>query len=62
MIPILHTSLEIFLSTFEEMQTYNADKQHIVQVSTYKIRHQILEQIICDIRSVSTLGCFYNSI
>lgn len=52
MIPILYESLEIFLFTFEEMLSFNAHNQHVVQISVYDNRRNILEQIMEDLKSV----------
>ncbi|XP_065211436.1 uncharacterized protein LOC135839371 isoform X2 [Planococcus citri] len=45
LLPVLHESLKTFLSTFEEMLTFDAEGQHVVSAAVYKNRTKILKKI-----------------
>lgn len=52
MIPILENSLEIFSCTFGEILSASHHGQHVVQVTVYETRRQILTPIVQDLNMV----------
>ncbi len=53
MIPILYNSLEIFMTTFEELSLFDGRSQQIFDMSVYDQRNEFLKQISIDLNAVS---------
>lgn len=55
MIPKLYASVEAFLSTLQEMLSFDETDQHVSRATTYSVRRNILGHISDDLRAVSMI-------